>query len=151
MQTERPRFNETSQHRQLCDDIYQALPKKRSAFVVTIDGRDCAGKSTLARYLASQLQMTALELDVFRDLDQSAFDFRLPDLQRAIQARTKRDRHVIVEGVTVGSVLRQISVVPDYKIFVDHDDPCLDPPPAKLRSYLVEYRPEEGVDFTFSW
>ncbi|MBU4034001.1 MAG: hypothetical protein KKG34_04310, partial [Proteobacteria bacterium] len=105
MNAERPTVLEYPEYQEIRDDIWQNMPKWES-FIIAIDGRDHSGKSSLGRYLSWQLGMSCLELDTFRNLQLSPYDFRLDDLRRSIDSRLERNRPVIVEGVTVRVVLR---------------------------------------------
>jgi hypothetical protein len=59
-------FVVTQDHACLRDAIREALGPWRR-FVIALDGVDAAGKSTLARYLAWQLGMPAIETDLYFD------------------------------------------------------------------------------------
>ena len=145
------RQTETRQHRELRDHIWEALGTWRN-FLVAVDGVDGAGKSTLARYLAWQLGMPAIETDTFLDPGRGGLTVREQDLLLVIQARLNRDRPVIVEGIRVLHTLRALQLQSDYLVLVQQEDHegshslCED-----LRSYAQEFRPQERADFVFTW
>jgi hypothetical protein len=47
--------------------------------------------------------------------------------------------------------LVEISLEPDYLVFVDHDNPDLNSPAPQLQEYLQCYQPLERAHFRFSW
>lgn len=118
-------------------------------FVISIDGRDCSGKSSLGRYLSWQLGMPCMELDTFRYLDLSPFDFRLDELHRSINSRLERDRPVILEGVTVRKVLAQLGYSPDYSVFIKFDSGELAEIDPKLKLYFADYTPAETANYLY--
>ena len=85
---------------------------------VAVDGRDHAGKSSLARYLSWQLQMPCIETDfcLRKDGEQPCWDTDL--LKRLVEHRHELNRPVIVEGVFVLRNLRTLGIEPDYVVHV---------------------------------
>jgi hypothetical protein len=113
-------FAETDQHRKLRDDIRAALGSWRR-FLIAVDGVDGAGKSNLARYLAWQLGMSAIETDLFLDSSKVGLNYRFQELRSAISKRLSRDRPVIVEGVAVLRLLRHLSLTQEYLVWVEQE------------------------------
>jgi hypothetical protein len=108
------------------------------ALTIAIDGRNGAGKTSVARYLAWQLGMPVLETDLWM-LKMSPVTHRTGELKRLIRSRHRRDRPVIVEGVMMLRTLELIGVQPDYFVFVtnvtqesesEDDDSDIGPPPG---------------------
>lgn len=147
---QRPDVRELPSYREVRDAVWDCLPEWKR-FTIAIDGRDGAGKSSLARYLAWQLGMSAFELDTFRDLTGTPFDFRLDDLRRALAYRHERNCPLVVEGITVLSVLARLGVTVDYLVFVDHVDELLPPVDDVLQVYFQKFTPLERADFKLSW
>ena len=144
----RPETELPSQYLKIRDAIWEALPEW-SAFIVSIDGRDSAGKSSLGRYLAWQLGMPRLELDTFRDLSGSAFQFHLQNIKRAIDSRLCRDRPVIVEGVTVLKVLSEMDYAPNFTVFVEYQSGELPELAPDLKDYLNGYKPHKNAAYVY--
>lgn len=140
---------ETPQHRELRDAIWADLAEWR-AYVIGVDGLPAAGKSTLARYLAWQLGMPAIETDTFLELHSGPHAHRVPELGQVIRTRLELKRPVIVEGLLLLSSLERLSVTPDFLVYVDHRE-C-DPGPSLaeyLESYEQQYQPRDRARFVF--
>lgn len=87
-------------------------------FTIAIDGVDNAGKSSLARFLAWQLGMPAIETDLVANSDCT-----VPKTDGAILLQLIDSRHacncpVIVEGVFILRSLDAIAITPDVLIRV---------------------------------
>lgn len=84
---------------------------------IAIDGRNGAGKSSLARYLAWQLGMPAVETDLWL-VETSPIIHDIRPLQAVIDSRHKCNRPIIIEGVAVLRTLESLGVSPDFVIMV---------------------------------
>lgn len=109
---------------ELVEQLREVIANK-SLNVITIDGKDGAGKSTLARSTCSQLMFQHIELDQYLIKKKDHFvDFiRYDDLSAAIRATMKNGSPIVVEGVCVLAVLERLRIVPDCKIYVKRTDP----------------------------
>jgi pantothenate kinase-related protein Tda10 len=105
---------------QLLDQIKQALTPKRLPLLTAIDGADGIGKSSLASWLAWQLGMPAIQLDLYQT-SLEPLQWLTADLQRAISRRLDRGCPVIVDGVLVLDALDQIARKTDFLVRVDGD------------------------------
>ena len=108
---------ETDQHRELISKLKADLCPWRK-LTIAIDGRDNVGKSSLGRYLAWQLGLPVIELDLLVHSRRESIEYDTYALGRLVSARHDRDRPVIVEGVLVLRALAQIDVVPEALIYV---------------------------------
>ena len=117
MGTDPQRQSETRQHTDLRDAVARDLNGWRR-YVIAFDGRDGAGKSTIARYLAWQLGMPAIELDTFHAGVPGTYELRYGDLTAVLGSRLDADRPVIVEGLFVLRSLERVELEPDYLIHV---------------------------------
>jgi uridine kinase len=88
--------------------------------LVTIDGRDGVGKTTLGRFLAWQFNVTLIETDLFL-IPAQDFLLHLDDqVNRIIERRITTPLPVIVEGVALLQLMKRINRVPDFSIYVTH-------------------------------
>ncbi len=102
-----PTFVETEQHREIRDAIRAAIGSWRR-FIVAVDGVDGVGKSNLARYLAWQFGMPAIETDLFLDRETGGLKYYLDQLRSVFHARTLQDRPLIIERLRVLQVLQDL-------------------------------------------
>lgn len=79
--------------------IRQALGAERLPVVIGIDGRQGAGKSSLASWLAWQLEVPAVHLDPYLVHDSAPLDWRYGDLGQVLAAARAKGRPIIVEGI----------------------------------------------------
>ena len=99
------------------DSVWTAMGSWRR-FIIAIDGVDGAGKSTLGRYLSWQLGMPLIETDQFLTPNAGKLDYDFAVLRRIIEARTRLDRPIVVEGVRILALLRDVNVGKDFHIWV---------------------------------
>lgn len=130
------------------------------ALTIAIDGRNGAGKTSLARYLAWQLGMPVLETDLWLS-STSPVTHRIDALREVVRSRHRQDRPVIIEGIMMQRTLELLGVRPDYLIVVtnealeadpDDDDSgvptCLS---GEVDVYLRERQPARRADFHLIW
>jgi len=94
--------------------IMRGLP----GVIVTIDGRDGVGKTTLGRYLAWHFNVTLIEADLFLIPSQDYLTHLDYQVNRIIERRFTLPRPVIVEGVSMLQLMKRINRVPDFAIYV---------------------------------
>ena len=94
--------------------IMRGLP----GVIVTIDGRDGVGKTTLGRYLAWYFNVTLIETDLFL-IPAHDYLIHLDDqINRIIERRITSPLPVIAEGVSMLQVMKRINRIPDFSIYV---------------------------------
>jgi uridine kinase len=94
--------------------VLRGLP----GIIVTIDGRDGVGKTTLGRYLAWHFNVTLLETDLFV-IPTRAHPIYLDDqVNRIIERRLSMRRPIIVEGIEVLALMSRLGRTPDFSIYV---------------------------------
>ena len=115
--------------------------------IVTIDGRDGAGKTTLGRYLAWRFYVTLIETDLFL-IPTRDYVIHLDDqINRIIERRLSLPRPVIIEGVAVLQLMRRINRVPDFKIYVgDAKRSASRAVQRMLAAYDAEFKPEKTAN-----
>jgi uridine kinase len=102
---------------ELLAHIKRALTPNRLPLLIAIDGADGCGKSSLASWLAWQLGMPTVHLDLFMTATAPA-EWRKDDLGRAISHRLDRERPVIVEGILVLDAIEQVRRTQGFLVFV---------------------------------
>jgi uridine kinase len=104
----------------------------RPGMVVTIDGRDGVGKTTLGRYLAWHFNVTLIETDLFLIPAQDYLIHLDDQVNRIIERRITSSRPVVVEGISMLQLMKRINRVPDFAIYVTN--------PQHSGSRLLEQR-----------
>jgi hypothetical protein len=119
------------------------LPAK----LVGIDGRDGTGKTTLGRYLAWHFNVTLVESDVFLLPDRRDLQRRSDEIARIINFRLVIPRPVIVEGVGLLSLLRELKLRPSFLIYVRAVDHSTGQTMERiLQDYEAEFHPMKQAD-----
>jgi hypothetical protein len=119
----------------LLDRIKEALTPNRLPLLIAIDGADCSGKSSLASWLAWQLGMPAVQLDLYLT-GLRPIEWLVDDLARVVARRLDRDRPLILDGVLILDALDQIGRAPSFLVFVSggHERSSLAPQIAAYKS-----------------
>jgi cytidylate kinase len=94
--------------------IMRGLP----GVIVTIDGRDRVGKTTLGRYLAWHFNVTLIETDLFLIPAQDYLIHLDDQINRIIERRISTPLPVIVEGISMRQLMKRVGRVPDFAIYV---------------------------------
>ncbi len=146
----------TQQHEDLLVQARTVLAEWRS-FIIGVDGRDGAGKSTTARFISWQMEVSHIEADLFLLLSdeppagyQCPKDHRLDWLKEVVGARLQLNRPVIVEGMFLLELLARIGYEPDFLVYVESSefDGCSEWQDA-YRSYETDFEPLRKADFVF--
>jgi uridine kinase len=99
-------------------DALTPLMRKPRGVIVTIDGRDGVGKTTLGRYLAWHFNVTLIETDLFL-IPTRDYLIHLDDqVNRIVERRVTSRLPVIVEGISMLGLMKRIHRVPDFSIYV---------------------------------
>jgi hypothetical protein len=123
----------------LLDQAGSAIGLNRKPLLIGVDGRDGAGKSSVASWLAWQLGMPVIHLDLFLMLGADPLAWRTDDLNRAIGSRLDhptRPRPVIVEGVLLLDALSGIERNVNLLAWITGDD---DLASCRLSRPIVDY------------
>ena len=91
-----------------------------AANIITFDGFDGVGKSTLAQPLAKVLGLPLIGLDRFLESDQDKYldALKLDELKGAICNRLRSGGRVIIEGCMIDAALERLCKVADCRIYV---------------------------------
>jgi hypothetical protein len=133
--------------------IREALgfPTERRALLIGVDGLDGAGKSSVAAWLSWQLEMPAINLDLYIIRDTEPLAFRSDHLNAAVDSCLSMGRPVIVEGVMLLDVLDSIGRRPDFLVFVEKENRNDSNMRKQVPPYLKRRRPREGADWVLEW
>ncbi|MGH6894606.1 MAG: hypothetical protein ACREEP_20360 [Dongiaceae bacterium] len=100
------------------DELGPLVPD--DARIITFDGFNGVGKSTLARHLATKLNVPILELDDFLNRQQDRFlealDF--PQLSSEVGGALDTYNRVIVEGCLVEAALERVDQRSNFRFYV---------------------------------
>ena len=123
--------------------IMRGLP----GVIITIDGRDGVGKTTLGRYLAWYFNVSLIETDLFLIPAVDQVIYLDDQINRIIERRVTSPRPVIVEGVAILQLMRRINRVPDFSIYLTNPlqsgSKMMD---QQLSAYEASYSPAAAAD-----
>jgi uridine kinase len=92
--------------------------RKSSPMIITIDGPDGVGKTTLGRYLAWHFGVTLIESDLFV-IPTKGYPIYLDDqVNRIIERRLSLGLPVIVEGISIQQLMRRLNRTSDFSIYL---------------------------------
>ncbi len=117
--------------------------------VVTIDGREGVGKTTLGRYLAWTFNVTLIETDLFL-IPARDYLIHLDDqINRIIERRVSTPLPVIAEGIAMLQLMKRLHRVPAFTIYLTRRghvrSPLLE---RRLSMYEAEFAPAAGASLT---
>jgi hypothetical protein len=98
----------------LVGPIMQRLP----GAIVSIDGRDGVGKTTLGRYLAWHFNVTLIETDLFLIPTRDYVVYLDDQINRIIERRITSPLPVIIEGVAMLQLMKRINRIPDFFMYL---------------------------------
>ncbi len=141
----------TPQHRKLVKRVREVLGPWRK-FTIAVDGVDGSGKTTLARFLSWQTEISIIETDLLLDLEKGGLNYRLEDFKRLIETRHSRKRPVIVEGVFLLRLLEEVSLQPEFLIYVEKQGHKGNHEWSRdFEKYQTKYSAKDKADLIFSW
>lgn len=99
-------------------ELAPLIPER--AQVISFDGLDGVGKSTLAAILGQAISVPAIGLDDFLTSNQGHFldALRIDELKAVVEAHLAHHKRIIVEGCLVQSVLERLCRPADFSIYV---------------------------------
>ena len=129
----------------LLRSVKERLGPNRLPLLISIDGADDIGKTSLASWLAWQLGAPAIHLDLYVVRGSDPLRWRSDQLQPIIRTRLVEHKGpLIVEGILMLAALDSIGRKPDFLVYVDGEgSPGLS---GKLAGYRTRYQPEQHAD-----
>ena len=116
--------------------------RKAHGIIITIDGRDGVGKTTLGRYLAWHFSMSLIETDLFLIPARDHLIHLDDQVNRIIERRVSSKLPVIVEGISILQLMKRIHRVSDFSIYVTNprrpNDKAMD---RRLTAYETAFSP----------
>ena len=88
-----------------------------SSSVITIDGRDGSGKSTITKLLALQCDVVPIETDLFFKCSKKP-TYRDAHLFQAIRGQLSLNRRVLLDGVFASDLAKRLSFNPVLRLRV---------------------------------
>lgn len=126
------------------DKVLYDLPGK----LVAIDGRDGSGKTTLGRFLAWNYNISLIETDLFLIEKQDSLTYYHDEIKRIIEKRVTIPRPVIVEGIAILKLFKNIGKTIDYLIYVENlEFEGSFGMSEILKKYEEEYIPKEKANY----
>jgi uridine kinase len=133
---------------QVVDMLWPQL-RGSQGVIVTIDGRDGVGKTTLGRYLAWYFNVSLIETDLFLIPALDHFIYLDDQINRIIERRVTSPLPVIVEGVAMLELMKRINRVPDVRLYVTNAQHAgsrlMD---QRLSAYEEAYAPAASADMS---
>jgi hypothetical protein len=102
---------------ELLGRVKQALTPNRLPLLIVIDGADGCGKSSLASWLAWQLGMPAVQMDLYLT-NLHPMQWLTSELARVVNHRIDNNRPVIVDGVCALDVVDHIKREANFLVFL---------------------------------
>jgi uridine kinase len=149
------------EYERLLINLQSALGPDRKPLLIGVDGREGVGKTSLSSWLAWQLGMPVIHLDLFLKQNEVPAPVirRTTDLDRCIKARGRRP--LIVEGVLLLDALEEVGPSADFLVFVAEQaavstrnrvDPDLIDTrefslPNQVKAYLSRRAPADRANF----
>ena len=151
---------------ELLAQVTAALGPEWRPMLIGFDGRDGGGKTSAASWLAWQLGLPAIHLDLFmqRTEFEGPIKWRTDDIARCLESRGARP--MVVEGVLLLDVLSAVQRTADILVFVEKiepqhsrdrslDDDLIDTREFSLSNQISRYferrKPVTLADFKLSW
>ncbi|MGF6549364.1 hypothetical protein [Paraburkholderia youngii] len=133
------------------DDLVVALrPPARRLFA--IDGYQGTGKTTLAVEISGRLGVPCVHLDEYLNKQKGGF---VKFLRYSELSSVLRQRPLIVEGVCVLAVLKNLGMTPDVLVYVQSKEPSASTPrgrgllASEVRTYHRSCKPEAVADVIY--
>ena len=116
------------------------LGPERKPLLIAVDGVDNVGKSSFASWLAWQIAMPAVHLDLHVIKGSRPLQWRGQELARIVGSRIDNGNPVVVEGILVLYALDQILRRPDFLIYISGEST------SSISRLLDEYRVRQNPE-----
>lgn len=117
-------------------DALEPIMRRPRGAIVSIDGRDGVGKTTLGRYLAWQFNVALIETDLFLIPTRDHIIHLDDQINRIIERRVSTHAPVIVEGISMLQLMQRIARTPDFMLYVNNPKRSSD---ASMERRLAAY------------
>lgn len=131
----------------LAVQIWHRLPAWQR-FLVALDGRDGAGKSTIAHYLSWRLGIPSIHLDQFRVCG-TYDEFHLDALNLVLSSRLENNKPIIIEGVLVLDALNEVGLRPDLWVYIQTCTREIFESDFEVRDYIARRKPAVYADLCY--
>lgn len=99
-------------------EVLTPVMRGHPGMIVTIDGREGVGKTTLGRYLSWTFNVTLIETDLFL-IPTRDYHIHLDDqVNRIIERRITTPLPVIAEGIAILQLMKRIHRTPEFSIYL---------------------------------
>jgi ATP-dependent protease Clp ATPase subunit len=139
----------TKQHKELCAKIEGVLYPWRK-LLIAVDGRDHSGKTTIASFIAWQYSIPVIYTDYYLVKDATPMCHDYEAIANLIVRRHGMDRPVIVEGIKMLNILKNVGCEADFLVITENTS-CNGSIGEEITEYTDLYRPYEKANFTFRW
>ncbi len=119
------------------------------SFIIGIDGRPGAGKSSAATWLGWQLGLPVVALELFTVPGCEPVEWRYEDLGRVLA--TLVGKAAIVEGDCLCEVLQALDRDPDFLVWIHNQGSREHGPEEPTDDYVRAFDPAGNADFTLTW
>jgi uridine kinase len=128
-------------------DALKPVMGRARGIIVSIDGRDGVGKTTLGRYLAWQFNVTLIETDLFMIPTRDHIIHLDDQINRIIERRVSTHLPVIIEGISMLQLMQRIARTPDFAIYVTNSKRSSDASmERRLSAYEEAFSPMSHAD-----
>jgi cytidylate kinase len=125
-------------------DALAPVLRSRPGAIVTIDGREGVGKTTLGRYLAWTFNVTLIETDLFLIPAQDYLIHLDDQVNRIVERRVSTPSPVLLEGIAMMQLMQRIHRSPAFAIWLTRRGHASGPLLAKrLADYEAQFAPAE--------
>ena len=123
-------------------DVLTPFMRGSPGVIVTIDGRDGVGKTTLGRYLAWHFNVTLIETDLFLIPTRDYVVYLDDQINRIIERRITAPLPVIVEGIAMLQLMKRINRIPDFSMYLTNPQQSSSPiMERQLSAYEAAFAP----------
>lgn len=96
--------------------------KSQNKKIIAIDGEDGAGKSTIVSpKIAKESESSLIHLDDYQIKKQNIYKLNVDKLLSDTKMLRREEKSIVIEGILVLKILKDIGIIPDLHIYVESD------------------------------